>query len=296
MRRFASLTLLALAALCFTPFTQAQRSSELNNPLPRHFPTQERFVKEFATSGAGGSLTYHNGAVMPTAFVIPIFWGPSWANGGADSTKATSITNYIAAYGQTGEFNVITQYYQTVGGVQKFISKSNLNGAGGAIFDTSTPPTNVTDAIVQQEVAKYATRSDVIYEVFLPRTSYSSNGTATSCGGPNLHYCAYHGNFGFGTLDVKYGSMPYPSCAGCQSAGFSDTQNFEHFVSHETREAVTDPDGTGWWDSRGNEADDKCAWSPTPFTDVATGTNADGTPFAYQYEWSNANRGCVKTR
>jgi hypothetical protein len=90
--------------------------------------------------------------------------------------------------------------------------------------------------------------------------------------------------------------MPYPSCGGCQSSGFSTTQNFEHFISHETREAVTDPDGTAWWDRSGNEADDKCAWSPTPFTDSSTGTNQDGTAFAYQYEWSNANSGCVKTR
>jgi hypothetical protein len=88
---------------------------------------------------------------------------------------------------------------------------------------------------------------------------------------------------------VKYASMPYPSCGGCQSAGFDDAQNFEHFISHETREAVTDADGNAWFDRRGYEADDKCAWSPTPFVDPATG-------YAYQYEWSNANSGCVKTR
>ena len=90
--------------------------------------------------------------------------------------------------------------------------------------------------------------------------------------------------------------MPYPSCSGCQTSGFSATQNIEHFISHETREAVTDPDGTGWWDRRGYEADDKCAWSPAPFADATTGTNIDGTAFAYQYEWSNANSGCIKTR
>jgi len=95
---------------------------------------------------------------------------------------------------------------------------------------------------------------------------------------------------------VKYASMPYPSCGGCQTSGWTASQNFEHFLSHETREAVTDPDGTAWWDRSGNEADDKCAWSPTPFTDSSTGTNVDGSAFAYQYEWSNANSGCVKTR
>jgi hypothetical protein len=66
-------------------------------------------------------------------------------------------------------------------------------------------------------------------------------------------------------------------------------QNAEHFICHETREAVTDPDLSSWYDRQGNEADDKCAWNPTPFIDSTTG-------YAYQYEWSNANGGCVKTR
>ena len=39
----------------------------------------------------------------------------------------------------------------------------------------------------------------------------------------------------------------------------------------------------GWWDgTTGEEADDKCAWSPSPF--IGTGG------YAYQYEWSNAER------
>lgn len=54
--------------------------------------------------------------------------------------------------------------------------------------------------------------------------------------------------------------------------------------------------GQAWYDRGGYEADDKCAWSPTPFTDSSTGSNSDGTAFAYQYEWSNASSGCVKTR
>ena len=156
----------------------------------------------------------------------------------------------------------------------------------------------MTDADIQAEVSKYlsshAFDASTIYEVFLPSGVYSSNGSSTSCGGTNLQYCAYHGNFAATQGNVKYGSMPYPSCSGCQTTGFTDTQNFEHFISHETREAVTDEDGNAWYDRRGNEADDKCAWSPTPFT--ANGTNADGSGWAYQYEWSNANSGCVKTR
>jgi len=51
--------------------------------------------------------------------------------------------------------------------------------------------------------------------------------------------------------------------------------------------AVTDPDGDAWYDHRGYQADDKCAWSQAPF--IRTGG------YGYQWEWSNAARGCVKT-
>ena len=256
-------------------------------PETNHHPF---LTKEFAGGGgSSGPLLNHGGPTITAAHVVPIFWGPSWTN---TDPISTSVTNYIAAYGTSGEYNVITQY----SGIQK----SNLLGADGAFYDPTTPPTNATDAIIQGEVSKYlsthAFDPSAIYEVFLPNGTYSSDGTSTSCGGPNLKYCAYHGNFNSGSNNVKYASMPYPSCGGCQSAGFSDTQNIEHFVSHETREAVTDADGSAWYDRRGNEADDKCAWTPSPFGDSSVGKNADGTAFAFQYEWSNANSACVKTR
>ena len=302
MKKYRLLVSLVIAAAWLAPSALAQKS-EIYNPLPRHFPTNRRFVVEFASRGGGSNLVYHNGPVLTNAFVIPIYWGPTWGSGGSDHAISTSLTNYLdgngttdPGFGLTGEYNVITQYYES-GPV--YIVKSNLGAMGVAIYDSSAPPTNVTDADLQAEVLKMTTnapRTDTIYEVFLPASSYSSDGAYTSCGGPNLTYCAYHGNFNHSGLDVKYASMPYPSCGGCQSSGFTATQNFEHFISHETREAVTDEDGTAWYDRRGYEADDKCAWKPTPFTDSSTGVNADGTPFAYQYEWSNATSRCVKTQ
>ncbi len=164
------------------------------------------------------------------------------------------------------------------------------------MFDTTTPPNNVTDAIVQSEVRKYITANgadyNTIYEVFLPSTSFSSDGSSGSCGatgGVTLAYCAYHSHYVDGSgNNVKYSIEPWPGCSGCQVGGFTTAQNQEHFVCHESREAVTDALGNAWFDRRGNEADDKCAWSPTPF--IGTGG------YGYQYEWSNANGGCIQTR
>ena len=124
--------------------------------------------------------------------------------------------------------------------------------------------------------------------MFIPSGSYSSSGNGTSCGGPTLQYCAYHSHYvdGLGR-NVKYSIEPWAGCSGCQAFA-EPSLDQEHFVCHETRETVTDALGNAWYDSRGYEADDKCAWTPSPF--IGTGG------FGYQYEWSNAVSGCIATR
>ncbi len=254
------------------------------NPRIIYFPAkgQEKQLIEKANP------TNHGGPVIPSAKVVFIFWGPTFANASSpDHTYATTLQAFRNQYGTNGEYNTITQY----SGSNGTVALTNLAAGTADSFDTTTPPTNVTDAKVQAEVNKYLTThtkdNSTIYEVVIPSTSYSSSGGSDSCGGPSLAYCAYHSWIGSGTTATKYAIEPYPSCSGCQVSGWTAVQNEEHFVTHETREAVTDPTGSTWYDSSGNELDDKCAWSPTPFLSGGYG---------YQYEWSNANGGCVKTR
>ncbi|HXO20503.1 MAG TPA: hypothetical protein VOA87_11340 [Thermoanaerobaculia bacterium] len=285
--------LLALFLASFAAGLLAQGPADSTGSNRHHFLARDvNRVSERIIFG-GSNLVYHSGGrVIPSAKVVDIFWGPSFANPASpDYQYAQTLIAFRNQFGTTGEFNVITQYYQILSGVQTFIALSNLGSGTGDWFDTSTPPTAVTDANVQAEVQRYLSTHTVdyntVYEVFIPSTSYSSDGGSTSCGGPSLAYCAYHGFYGSGATAVKYSIEPYPSCSGCQVSGWTAVQNQEHFVSHETREAVTDQQLNAWYDRSGNEADDKCAWSPTPFIDGG---------YAYQYEWSNASRACVKTR
>lgn len=289
--RKSSLLLIVLTFVAASAF--AQNIKDLN-------PTAGQFmVKGWARPGGGGgqNLVFHNGGkVLRNAHVVCIFWGPSFANPSSpDSTYAATIQSFRNQFGATPEYNTITQYYgyDDNDGSYGNIAQSSLGGSTADWFDTTTPPVNVSDSVVQGEVKAYVATHGVdysaIYELFIPATSYSSSGTSTSCGGPNLAYCAYHSHYVDGAgRNVKYSIEPYPGCSGCQVSGWNAAQNQEHFVTHETREAVTDALGNAWFDNRGYEADDKCAWSPTPFF----GTGGYG----YQYEWSNANNGCVKTR
>lgn len=284
--------LIVMFALAITGSAFAQQAPDI---APGKSPHSMQ-VRGWAKPGGGGAagLVYHTGGtVIRNANVVLIFWGPSFAAGGANNAYATEIQAFRNQFGTTGEYNTVTQYYgeDPVSGYGNIATGSLVNQADW--FDTSNPPTNVTDAVVQSEVKAYIAGHGVdynaIYEVFTPSSSYSSDGTSTSCGGPNLSYCAYHSHYTDASgKNVKYSIEPWPGCSGCSATGFTLTQNQEHFVCHETREAVTDALGNAWFDRTGYEADDKCAWTPAPF--IGTGG------FGYQYEWSNANSGCIKTR
>ncbi|HEX3531473.1 MAG TPA: hypothetical protein VH988_30810 [Thermoanaerobaculia bacterium] len=235
-------------------------------------------------------LTNHGGGVIVNPHLVYLFWGPSFCTGGADAGYAATLQAYRNQFGSTGEWKTINQY-----GVA---FPDNLAGGTADAFDCTAPPTNVTDTKVKSHVTTYLSThtfdNSAIYEVVIPSTSYSSSGTSTSCGGPSLAYCAYHSSYSTGGHTAKYSIQPWASCSGCQISGWSNVQNQEHFVCHETREAATDP-VNGWWDgTTGEEADDKCAWGPPPF--LVPGTDGTGNIYGYQYEWSNADNGCVKTK
>jgi hypothetical protein len=245
------------------------------------------FLAFAALAGAQTNLIFHGGPVITSAHVVFIFWGPSFNNIlTPDYNYARTLQSFRNQFGATPEYNTITQY----SGSNGTIALTNLAAGTPDWFDdVSTPPANVTDSIAQGEVIAYlsthAFDANAIYEVVLPNTSYSTFLGYSSCGGPILQYCSYHNFYLSGASAVKYSVEPYPSCSFCQFPGWSPEQNEEVRVTHETREAVTDPQLNTWLDANNLEADDKCSSSPTPF--IGTGG------FSYQYEWSNAVSACV---
>jgi hypothetical protein len=66
-------------------------------------------------------------------------------------------------------------------------------------------------------------------------------------------------------------------------------------IGHETEETTTDMFGTAWYDRRGNENADKCAW--TFGTTYRTGNggvanmNLGGKDFLVQRNWVNSGGG-----
>lgn len=271
----ASVSLIAVSAF-------AQKAGDLN-PMAGHHETNSDNNSngngnKIGFAAGSGKLTYHGGSVMTGAKVVCIFWGsgsiPSSYSSNAQSFRSSST-------GMIAHMSMLTQYG---------VSESTLVGSQSDIFDATLPSsTRVTDAMVQSEVAKVAgfyANSNTIYEVFIPNGYYSYDGGSTSCGGPNLAYCAYHssGDGSHLATNVKYSIEPYPSCSGCSASGWTTNQNANHFMIHETREALTDPYGTAWYDAAGYEADDKCAWTGLF---ISSG-------FGFQPEFSNSANNCVQ--
>src|SRR5258707_15826681 len=214
-------SLIVLFSLVIAVGAFAQQGNELNETNGNG----HAHVSNYAGGGGSGNLTFHTGGVViRNANVVCIFWGPSFAAGQADNGYATQIQGFRNQFGSTPEYNTITQYYgnDSISGYGNIATGSLINQAD--MFDTTTPPQNVTDATVQSEVRKYVaangTDYNTIYEVFIPSGSFSSDGTSGSCGatgGVSLAYCAYHSHYVDGTgNNLKYSIQPLPGCSGCQ--------------------------------------------------------------------------------
>ncbi len=270
-----------------TAFADKHKSKDKDHDQEANDPGNGARVRP----GGAGQLVDHGGEVLTNAKVVYIFWG--WASNTIDPYVSELIS--FRANGMINHIGMLSQYRNT--------GSTGFVGTQPDVFDAVPPPvTGVTDAMVQAEANLACTtspggcRTDTIYEVFIPTGYYSTDGGSTSCGGPNLQYCAYHGNGSGVTLatNIKYSIQPYPSCSGCHGKStwmaFNDQ---EHFVVHETREAMSDAQLNAWFDRAGFEADDKCAWGGATLAflfDEIVG----GHTYAYQMEYSNADRNCVK--
>jgi hypothetical protein len=284
-----------------------------NGPSPRSGRTLGMVPALHAAGGSlgSGNLQYHGGPVEHANTVYAIYWVPSGytVSSGYESLINRFFTDVGADSGKTT--NVYWSDTQYSDGSGKISYSSSL---GGSYVDTSPLPSSgcrdsytavcLSDAQLQAEIQKDISAAgwtpSPTKEFFL----FTAKGIG-SCSGSSCafsQYCAYHSWIGSGSSVVLYANMPYADTvpAACDAGNHpngNDADATINVTSHEHNETITDEQGNAWYDRRGYENGDKCAWK---FGTQLGGTSGsyynqsiNGNPYELQMEYSNKSSSCV---
>jgi hypothetical protein len=245
---------------------------------------------------SGGSRTngisYHGGPViLGTTRVYYVYYGDFSGN-----TAPTILEAFAASVGGSGYWNVETTYDDGNGN-----HLANAVSFGGSTTDAYSRGTALGDAdveaIVAAKIGSGALPADA-NGVYFVLTSADVTETSGFC----TQYCGWHTHAAIGGVDVKYAFVGNPDrCpSACEAQttgpnGNAGADGMASVVAHELDEAATDPDLNAWYDRRGYENADKCAWTFGTTYTAANGAKANvrlGTrDYLIQQNWVNASGG-----
>jgi hypothetical protein len=245
----------------------------------------------------GNGISYHGGPVILGTTNVYYIWYGNWSG----NTATTILTTLGQSIGGSPYFNINTTYFN---GSNTHVSNSVFYA--GSTTDSYSRGTSLSDAAVQGVV------TDALVSGRLP---YDTNGLyfvltsadVTASSGFCTQYCGWHTRGTINGRDIKYSFVGNPDrCpSACEAQttgpnGNAGADGMASIIAHELEETVTDPDLNAWYDSRGAENADKCAWTfGTTFT-TTNGSLANmtlgGRNFLIQRNWVNASGGFCALR
>ena len=260
------------------------------------------------SKNTSNGINYRGGPVMTNPIKMYYIWYGNWSN-----NTATDILPFLANnIGGTPYFNINSTYYNGSG--TKVSTNVTLAGNGLtsplATMVSNYPFGNsLSDAQIQQVVLNAissgvfggATTPDPngIYFVLTSQDVTASSGFCTS-------YCGWHTYTTVNNTAIKYSFVGDATrcLSACAAQSTSPNRNpgadaMASVIAHELEEAATDPQLNAWYDNRGYENADKCAWTfgttYTTSSGVANMKLVDQTgaqrDFLIQRNWVNANGG-----
>jgi hypothetical protein len=263
----------------------------------------ERAAPGHAGSKAGpvgsNGIFYHGGPLILGTVNAYYIWYGNW-NLDPNPKAQSILTDLASSIGGSPYFNINTTYYN---GSNVHVSNSVHYAA--ATSDNYSRGTALTDSniqsIVSDAIASRALPADT-NGVYFVLTSPDVNETSGFC----TQYCGWHTHGTIGGSDIKYAFIGDP--ARCPSAcewqdigpnGDGGADGMASIIAHELEEATSDPDLNAWYDRRGYENADKCAWTFGATYAAVNGALANmqlGTrEYLIQRNWVNASGGyCAK--
>lgn len=193
---------------------------------------------------AAHTLSYHGGPTMPHPKAWLVFLNDFWADWQVAEVACRDIMEggYLSGLTAYGSGNgTFLGSIQVSASIDTFMTDSQIRAMLGAMMMTGElpPPDDETLYILCMP-----TGVRVVFD------GESRGSCETWCG---YHYSGF-------TPDNRrfiYSVQPATNCGPCGG----DFDSWTMVLAHEIAEAVTDPFGTGWWDSQdGSENADIVAW------------------------------------
>jgi len=281
-------------------------------------------------------LTYCGGRVLSQAQIVAVLWGAPDPLVPTPSCSAPTfqacLDNYYRQLVASPQFDWIDEYQTTLPGAdgtpgtQQHIGPPTYWGSVVITPANHNPVVGEVDTeaeLVAQIQAGNLPAPDAadetIYEVHFPLGVDPSDTCSIACG----NFCAYHDSWRSnilntnGLLAIIPSHMPpgYPGGRQCNLCGSRADwfANLGSSISHETFEAITDPDvgltasqgcvaPLGWYDEQGEdplsvhgEIGDMCEGLPDGTSQVTAVSfpSTDGGSYTVQREWSNAHHACL---
>jgi len=293
-------------------FLNAQLSKTNNNMVPSGkgygIPATES-VDEGAkgyTVSTGNGINYHNGPIMPNTVNVYFIWYGNWVNGSHSSDSATTVSLLDTLFGSGGiggsGYEMINSTYGS--------TSANVSGnliLAGSTTNNYSNGTRLSDSAIKSIVSSAITSGALPKDtngVYFVLTSSDVNETSGFC----TSYCGWHTHGTISSSDIKYAFVGNPDrcTSACEAEtnspnGDSGADGMASIMAHESEEAISDPDLNAWYDSRGQENADKCAWKFGPTTgSIGSGgynQTLGGKHWLIQMNWENARKGgCDQTK
>ena len=275
-------------------------------PVITPFPKKPRYPAD---------LTYQGGVTVGQAqfhaiYLLNSFTGTTGCTPSTIGSCWGDPEGFLQDLGKSDFIHVADQY------VGQYESNRYTNGADAIAVFNPLPP-KLTDADVQALVHAvafdlgYPTGYGNIYHVFLPPgTDECFDSTFSTCYSPDdpntFFFCAYHSSVTFTDVGhVLYTVQPHQNVPGCNAPPDSPNGQLADstysILSHETFEAITDPDGTAWWNTDsnilfGSEIGDECSFIifyPTAVYFNPSVWRVGKIEYATQPEYSNEGHSCT---
>lgn len=248
-----------------------------------------------SVAGGVGAVTYQQGGVIISEPNIYTIWYGNWDANSCSAAHGTSstpsiINDFLHSLGESDWNKINTTYYQLLNGKKTFVQPtaevegcSVDSGSQGLSLDGDTGA-QVSD-VVEHALSTKALKTDPngVYLVMTASNVTVADFMAT--------LCAYHWVYDNAQATIKYAFIGDASANLSQCApqvsnspnGNPAADAMVSVIAHEFVEAVSDPDGTSWFDQVGLENADKCAWTYGKASKTANGSFANMTLGQRQY-------------